>query len=188
MTLLPVVMLTWLKSLPPPSVILLPAPAANVATLAPPLLLIVPVSVIAPVLVIFRLPTLLVMPPAAMLSAPLLVRLMLPLALLLALKPDTVFALFSVVPATLEVVNVPVVESVPPAPSLIVAPALLAVRLIAPPPPALTAAVVRLIEPVLLIVTLPPPVWPIPVIVSGAAVSVSEIFPPVVFVALKLAT
>ena len=56
-----------------------------------------------------------------------------------------------------------------------------------PLPPVVTAPVV-VSAPELPTVTLPPPVWPIAVTVSVAAVFVSATLPLVVFVALKLTT
>src|SRR5437764_8238991 len=106
---------------------------------------------------------------------------MAPEVLLLALKVPTVLAPPRVVPPAELVNKVPVVLSVPPT-SLMMP---LAVRLIVPPS-ALTPPV-RVRAPVLLIVIPPPPGWMIPVTVKGAAVLVSEMAPPVVFVALKLA-
>jgi hypothetical protein len=93
----------------------------------------------------------------------------LPEVVLVPLKEATVLAPFSVVPPTELVVRVPVVVT-RPAP---VSPTVLdEVRLTPPPPPAdMVPATER--APVLLIITLPPPVWFTPITVSGAAVFVN---------------
>src|SRR5207248_2687700 len=113
-----------------------------------------------------------------------LIRLMLPPVLLVALKLPTVLAPPRVVPPT-ELVGSGARGVARLAPVSLRVP--LATRLMAPPLPAETVPV-RLMAPVLLTVTLPPPLWLMPVMVSGAAVLIRLMLPPVLLVALKLPT
>jgi hypothetical protein len=108
---------------------------------------------------------------------------MLPLVVFPAAKPVTVFAPFSVTPPTEVVDNVPLLANPEPLSAIVPVDVKDAVF-----PEAAAMVPVILILPVLLIVVLPVPVCDIPVIVSGAAVFVKPIAPPLVLVALKLVT